>query len=183
MFLALCWLFTLWSNVTSSVLVQAAEHEECHPWSFYNDTLQHCQCYESLTGLEYRPIKIMECTERKTLIYIGYCMTTDELGTFASDCAAYFPKVNVTAVNGMYIQLPNNISELNDFMCGPMNRKGRGCFECIDGFAPSVISTGYECANCTGAWDGMPLYLFLEFVPVTFIWLFLSFRLVLFGHL
>jgi hypothetical protein len=102
-------------------------------------------------------------------------MTTEELGTFISYCAAYSPKVNITVVNGMYIQLPNNISELNDFMCGPVNRKGRVCSECIDGFAPSVImiSTGYvECANCTAAWYGIkPLYLFLEFVPITLFYL------------
>ena len=45
------------------------------------------------------------------------------------------------------------------------------CSECIDGFAPSVISTGYECSNCTGAWYGIPLYLFLEFVPITLFYL------------
>ena len=74
-------------------------------------------------------------------------------------------------MNGIYIQLPNNISELNDFMCGPMNRKGRVCSECIDGFAPSVITPWYQCANCTGAWYGIPLYLFLEFVPITLFYL------------
>ena len=164
MFLTLCWLFTLWINinVTSSVLVQ---HDECHPWSFYNETLHHCQCYHTI---QYKRI---ECSERKISIYIGYCMTTEQLETFFSNCAAYSPKVNVSAVNGMYIQLPNNISELNDFMCGPMNRKGRVCSECIDGFAPSVISPWYQCANCTGAWYGIPLYLFLEFVPITLFYL------------
>ena len=158
--------------MTSSVLVQAAEHDECHPWSFYNDTLHHCQCYESDNTLYYsRPSKLTECSERKTTIYIGLCMTTEELGTSIGYCAAYSPKVNVSAVNGMYIQLPNNISELNDFMCGPINRKGRVCSECIDGFAPSVITPWYQCANCTGAWYGIPLYLFLEFVPITLFYL------------
>ena len=173
MFLALCWFFILWISVTSSVSVQAAEHDECHPWSFYNDTLHHCQCYESKNGtiVFYRPVKLTECSERKTSIYIGLCMTTEELGTSIGYCAAYSPKVNVSVVNGMYIQLPNNISELNDFMCGPMNRKGRVCSECIDGFAPSVISPWYQCANCTGAWYGIPLYLFLEFVPITLFYL------------
>ena len=45
------------------------------------------------------------------------------------------------------------------------------CSECIDGFAPSVISPWYQCANCTGAWYGIPLYLFLEFVPITLFYL------------
>ena len=71
----------------------------------------------------------------------------------------------------MYVQLPDNISELNDYMCGPMNRKGRVCSECIDGFAPSVTSIGYECSNCTDTWYGVPLYLFLEFVPITMFYL------------
>ena len=69
------------------------------------------------------------------------------------------------------MQLPKNISELNDYMCGPMNRKGRICSECIDGFAPSVTSVGYKCSNCTGAWYGVPLYLLLEFVPITLFYL------------
>ena len=156
--------------MTSSVLVQAEEYDECHPWSFYNDTLHHCQCYESVQDHMLR-ISLTECLERKISIYIGQCMTTEQLGTFFSDCAPYTPKVNVSVVNGMYIQLPNNISELNDFMCGPMNRKGRVCSECIDGFAPSVISPWYECANCTGAWYGIPLYLFLELLPITLFYL------------
>ena len=35
-----------------------------------------------------------------------------------------------------FISLPENVSELNDYMCGPMNRKGLVCSECIDGFGP-----------------------------------------------
>ena len=172
MFLVLCWFFTLWISVPNSVLVQAAEHDECHPWSFYNDTLHHCQCYEAENTHYYkRPHKLTECSERKTSIYIGFCMTIEELETSIGYCAAYSPKVNVSAVNGMYIQLPKNISELNDFMCGTMNRKGRVCSECIDGFAPSVITPWYQCANCTGAWYGIPLYFFLEFVPITLFYL------------
>ena len=65
------------------------------------------------------------------------------------------------------LQLPQNLSQLNDRMCSPMNRKGLVCSECADGFGPSVTSFGYRCANCTDAWYGVPLFLFLEFVPIT----------------
>ena len=59
-----------------------------------------------------------------------------------------------------------------------MNRKGRVCSECIDGFGISVFSLVPTCSNCTGAWYGVPLYLFLEFVPITvFYIIILSFRL------
>ena len=52
-------------------------------------------------------------------------------------------------------------------MCGQLNRKDLVCSECANGFGPSVTSFGYRCANCTDAWYGVPLFLFLEFVPVT----------------
>ena len=38
---------------------------------------------------------------------------------------------------------------------------------CIDGFRPSLHSLGSLCSNCSGTWYGVPLYLFLEFVPIT----------------
>ena len=56
-------------------------------------------------------------------------------------------------------------------MCAPSNRKGVKCGECIEDFGISVISYGYYCSNCTGAWYGVPLYLFLEFVPITVFYL------------
>ena len=43
--------------------------------------------------------------------------------------------------------------------------------QCIDGFGPSVTSFGYKCVNCTDAWYGVPLFLFLEFVPITVFYL------------
>ena len=126
MFLTLCWMFMLSIKLimVCSVSVQAAAEHECHPWSFYNDTLQQCQCYETMSDFYFMPYKLTECSDRKTSIYIGYCMTTEEQGTFISYCAAYFSSLNITGVNGMYIQLPNNASELNNFMCGSLNRKG-----------------------------------------------------------
>ena len=50
-------------------------------------------------------------------------------------------------------------------MCEPLNRKGRVCSECKDGYGLSVMSVGYriQCSNCTSAWYGVPLYLILEF--------------------
>ena len=114
---------------------------------------------------------IIECSERQALIKADYCVTVDEIGTFVGYCRRYVLDENITLVDGRYIQLPDNISELNDYMCGPMNRKGRVCSKCIDGFAPSVTALEYECSNCTGVWYGIPLYLFLEFVPITIFYL------------
>ena len=105
-------------------------------------------------------------------------MTYQEGGLFVGLCD-YFKlnSYNKSDKDG-YITLPNNLSELNDYMCGPLNRKGVICSECINGFGPSVTSVGHACSNCTDAWYGVPLYLFLEFVPITvFYFIILFFRL------
>ena len=171
MVLELRWLF-LHMIIVCSSLVQA-DYPQCHPWSFYNDTSQACQCYETQTLPTYRTHHdfIIECSDRKVLMNAAYCLTTEMDGTFVGKCKTYLINTNVTMVDGIYIQLPDNISQLNDYMCGPLNRKGRICSECIDGFAPSVTSFGYECSNCTGNWYGIPLYLVLEFVPITIFYL------------
>ena len=70
-----------------------------------------------------------------------------------------------------FISLPDNISELNDYMCGLMNRKGIVCSECIDGYGPSVTSPKFRCSDCTNTRYGVPLYLLLELVPVTVFYL------------
>ena len=172
MILELRWLFLLMIIPVYLSLVQA-DYPQCNPWSFYNDTSQVCQCYETRTLPTYRTHHdfIIECSERNVLMNAEYCLTTEMDGIFVGKCKTYLINKNVIMVDGIYIQLPGNISQLNDYMCGPMNRKGRICSECIDGFAPSLTSFGSECSNCTGSWYGVPLYLFLEFVPITIFYL------------
>ena len=85
--------------------------------------------------------------------YVGFCdgVKVDSLST----------------TDNNYIILPSNVSDLNDYMCGPMNRKGLMCSRCADGFGLAVFSIGQTCTNCSVSWYGVPLYLFIEFVPIT----------------
>ena len=109
----------------------------------------------------------MKCTNEGTLLSIGHCMTyNEEEGTVAIECPYFQLKGHDMAERG-YIKLPSNVSELNEYMCGSMNRRGWLCKDCIDGFGPSITSTGYKCVNCTDVWYGVPLYLLQEFVPIT----------------
>ena len=140
----------------------------CPPWFFYNSTTQDCQCFQQDNSLN----SVM-CTAGGALLAFGYCMTYDEEkgATFLGLCPSF--TVNSRNVfEHRFITLPANISELNDYMCGPLNRQGLICSECINGFAPSVASIGYQCADCTNSWYGVPLYLLLQFVPVTVFYLF-----------
>ena len=93
-------------------------------------------------------------------------MTYEERnGFYVNLCDSVISSLNIT--KDKYIRLPSNISDLNDYMCGPMNRQGPMCGQCDDGFGLAVFSIGNPCTNCTGIWYGVPLYLIIEFVPIT----------------
>ena len=100
---------------------------------------------------------------------IGHCLTYENgKGAYEFKCS-YFQLEGhqVSDYEPGYIKLPDNISDLNDYMCGPMNRKGILCEDCIEGFSVSMTSLGHKCSNCTDAWYGIPIYLAIELVPVT----------------
>ena len=118
---------------------------------------------------------LVKCTEEGVLLSFGCCMThEDNQSLFLTECP-YFELKGHNVADYLhhpgYIRLPDNISELNDYMCGPMNRKGLLCKDCTDGFGPSVTSLGYKCSNCTDAWYGIPLYLVVELIPITLFYL------------
>jgi hypothetical protein len=120
------------------------------------------------------------CTESAALLNFGACMTYDNATktTSLGQCVSFLVKNRSVSTLRNYIQLPENLSELNEYMCTPMNREGLVCSECVDGFGPSVFTYGFQCANCTGAWYGIPIYLLLEFAPITvFYFLILTFQL------
>lgn len=140
---------------------------QCPPWFFYNATTKLCECYSSPST-----DNIVKCTKNGALLKYGYCMTYNEGEGYYVGLCDYFnlDKYNKSTLN-KYISLPSNVSELNDYMCGPLNRKGIMCNQCINGYGLSVTSTGHTCSDCASAWYGVPLYLFLEFVPITIFYL------------
>ena len=139
------------------------EDKSCPPWSLYDTTNNQCMCYDSPTaGLVY-------CTDEGNFLFYGFCMTYDEENDIVSLSYCIYYEVDAShhiAKHG-YIRLPNNISELSEYVCGPMNRKGRVCSECIDGYGPSVTFLRYRCVECKSIWYGISLYLIIEVVPVT----------------
>lgn len=73
---------------------------------------------------------------------IGYCAThKEDVGVFM----ARWPSSKCKAIQHLYI-MSHSISyiyypnRLNEYICGPMNRNGFLCSECIDGFSPSFTS-------------------------------------------
>ena len=144
----------------------------CAPWHYIDPSNRMCKYCVSKTSL-------IKCTDEGTLLRIGYC-TTYTAGEGVSMARCPYLKMKtlrhayITARNDpLYIILPDNISELNDYMCGPMNRKGFLCSECIDGFSPSFTSPDYmACSNCTALrYYGVPLFILTEIFPITLFYL------------
>ena len=68
------------------------------------------------------------------------------------------------------------LTKLNDSMCGPMNRKGVVCSQCMNGYGPLITSIGYKCVRCPDAWYRVPLFLLFELLSVTLLYIFLGFN-------
>ena len=107
----------------------------------------------------------IDCSQSVPLLTSGYCATYYEDRRILS--LFWCPNIQPNATINGYTKLPRNLSQLNNYTCGQINRKGFLCSECADGFGLSVTSLGYKCVDCTDTWYGVPLFLFLEFVPIT----------------
>ena len=162
-----------WNCQASSELQSLVEDRvDCPTWHFYNQENGKCECYKSIGEFENDVIKCKD--SGITLLEYGQCMTHDGNTTVVAKCQYFQPNGYDTSEAG-YITLPSNISELNEYMCGPLNRRGPLCNECIDGFGLSATSILFTCSNCThfSLTYGIPLYILIEIIPITLFYLFI----------
>ena len=146
--------------------------EDLPTQQFTQSQLHHVQqlCSNSTT-MSYS-CSLITCSQFGPSLISGFCATySEDTGLLSLASCPYFQSTGYNVTTPGYILLPRNLTQLNDYMCGPLNRKGLVCNECADGFGPSVTSFGYKCANCSDTWYGVPLFLFLEFVPITVFYL------------
>ena len=117
------------------------------------------------------PKSIIICSDGVPLMNLGYCATYDNETNLMSITKIPYHQLSGYNISSLRVRLPQNLSQLNDYMCGPLHRKGALCSECVDGFGPSVTSFKYKCVNCNHSWYGVPLFLFLKVVPLTIFYL------------
>ena len=152
---------------------QVADVVQCPLWFFYNNIINQCECYNSIphfNGLERAYPNSIKCVEQSAFISYNYYMTHSNGQLFFS-YSLYFDADGYDKPVGEpgFIELPANISDLNTYMCGPANRKGLSCSECIDDFGPSATSPKFKCSNCTNAYArySVVFYLLSELLPVS----------------
>ena len=116
------------------------------------------------------------CTSGEVEVSIGFCVTYND--HYYGGFCPYSYKENIT--NRLFSVLSTDPDRLSDSLCGPYNRKGLLCGECIDGYGPAVYSLDMKCADCSNVSiaTSIVLYLLLQFIPITLFslvcWCFIS---------
>ena len=140
----------------------------CVSWLHTNTSLDGRTC-----GQQYR------CRSGMVEVRNGFCITYDaQDGQYYSGVCPYSYKENVT--NRLFSVLSTDPDRLRDSLCGPYNRQGLLCGECIDGYGPAVYSLDMKCVDCSNLsmTTAIVVYLLLQFIPITLVFIgMLVFRL------
>ena len=160
-------ILNLYINITASVVVYAAlicqavnaVENGTHFFSLKNETIVRLNSDSNVSSrnsqmlCSYQYRTILTCQQDEPLLSAGYCATYNNQTKLVSIIEyPYLQTIGYNYTSHGSILLPRNLSQLNDYMCGPLNRKGLVCSECADGFGPSVTSFKYKCIHCTVAW-------------------------------
>ena len=139
----------------SSVSTQS-NNVSCPPWfEPFNGT---CKCGDSIDG-------IVECNEtlQESAVLDCYGMTYSETtGTVVGACL-----YNCVKRDNHYHQMPKTVGELNDAVCGHLNRGGQLCGECKTNYSPPVYSYNLQCTMCSGGQYNWMKYVAIAFAPLT----------------
>ena len=134
-----------------------------------------CLCNSAYRNLAQRSfIQFVYCDELTLTTYAasGICFTQSNSSLFKEDYVIgdcpYVPIRNRHYYQTFLKPLPENLSDLDDVMCGPFNRGGVLCSSCRPGYGIAVYSFGYPCAKCGDSRSLFAfLYVLLELVPIT----------------
>ena len=155
--------------VTSALAVSVTEGvKECPPWFKWVNTSDSC----GYCGCDPVPFGVI-CNHGKqtSSIRLGYCVFYDsaENEVTGSWCQSVFPKSVTNDEN--IVPLPLNVSDLNTFVCGSLNREVKGplCGKCTGDTGPSIYSIGNQCVPCSPV--NVVYYLLLQYLPSTILFL------------
>ena len=141
--------FTKQFNSLLSVTKFNSDHSqygECPTWMYRANESEKCIC-----GVDnYHTVKCDQSIE-KVYILDSYRMTYDEENQETVVGASLYGVgfFNDSTDYDIYHQVPMNRLQLNEFMCGQFNRKGRLCGECKQGYSPLAYSYNVHCMKCS----------------------------------
>jgi hypothetical protein len=110
-------------------------------WFEYNQATHDCQCIEQI----FLNCEGENADTRHILTYDSTRGIISALKTLVRHKYLEGYNLTVTKDGSTGILLPNNISELNPYTCGPLNREDYLCNKCKNGYGPPVISESASC--------------------------------------
>ena len=143
---------------------ECESHQKCPTWFIPYTTSNEsiCKCGSSLSGA-------VHCRDQsnRTSMLFTYCMTysCEQNSTYVGICP--FDRHHGPNTTQAYVELPAKVSEINDFMCGRLNRTGLLCSRCSDGLGVVTLSHEHYCLDCWNSFGGWALYFFLILFPPT----------------
>ena len=139
-----------------------ASNDECPLW-FVPGNNGSCECGNDLGGI----VKCNDAT-REAYLLEWFCMSQDSAGLVVGACPFHYHSytLHTEDLQVRYL-LPKNISDLEEFMCGHLNRKGRMCGQCRDGFTTSAYSYDMRCVKCSGGQYNWAKYVAVALLPFT----------------
>ena len=144
--------------------VASNQSRVCPTWFVPNFKIKdRCDCGPSFK----RSVKCY--SNYNSSLRTGFCMTYNETSklTFVGSC----PYSTNQIVTQFYPLCPD-VLQLNQQMCGPLNRTGLLCSQCQQGLGPAVFSYKKECLECMDEPYGWILFFFLATFPQTILCLF-----------
>jgi len=90
-------------------------------------------------------------------------MSYDSTGLVVGACPYHCTHSGTTE---LHYSLPKHI-DLEDFLCGPLNRKDRMCGQCKDDFTISAYSCNLRCVKCSGGHYNWAKYVAVALLPPT----------------
>jgi len=149
----------------NSTCLRSNETFRCPAWTYCNEKAGICECYKPSEKLVCGP------NGKNNLILKCYCLTYNEIndivemGPCIYNCD-YVKHVKHQSSNG-YIKIPNNIHDLNGFMCKFFNRTGTLCGKCLNNTYVKAYSYDMSCYNCDGGLYSWLKYIAVAFLPLT----------------
>ena len=142
----------------------------CPMW-FICNSQKSCQC-----GGELNHAVVCDIANKESAILDCYCATYDRKSeaTYLGQC--FYNCLNTNTEKKMdyvYSKLPQKPEELlNKSVCSHFHRTGLLCGDCEEGYSPFVLSYNLSCVKCPDGHKNWWRYILVEFVPLTFFYLF-----------
>ena len=153
----------------ATVIGNTEQVEDCPPWfewanaTWPNTTVKYCAC--SSTSLYHI---VCDQKQQQSSLRLASCVFYDSQAddVVVAACPFLFPK---HMIKNNVIPLPQNVSELNTYICRSLSREVKGplCGKCVNGTGPSMYSIGNECVPCSPV--NVVYYLLLQYLPTTVI--------------